>query len=79
VAGRVAASEVAAVTAPGEPLVRDWHPPFPVDVRMTLSVHGRGRGDPTFRVDAEGAVWRTSLTPDGPATVRFTAPPGSRR
>ena len=40
---------------------------------MTLSVHGRGRGDPTFRVDAAGAVWRTSLTPDGPATVRFTA------
>jgi hypothetical protein len=58
---------------PGEPLVRDWPAPFPVDVRMTLSVHGRGRGDPAFRVDAEGAVWRTSLTPDGPATLRLTS------
>lgn len=55
---------------PGEPLVRDWPAPFPVDVRMTLSVHRRGRGDPAFRIDADGAVWRTSLTPDGPATLR---------
>jgi 3-methyladenine DNA glycosylase/8-oxoguanine DNA glycosylase len=37
---------------------------------MTLSVHRRGRGDPAFRIDADGAVWRTSLTPDGPATLR---------
>ncbi|MBO0805798.1 MAG: DNA-3-methyladenine glycosylase 2 family protein [Nocardiopsaceae bacterium] len=49
---------------------RSWWLPFPVDVRLTLSVHGRGTGDPTFRVGADGAVWRTSLTPDGPATIR---------
>jgi 3-methyladenine DNA glycosylase/8-oxoguanine DNA glycosylase len=54
--------------------VCDWEAPFVVDVRLTLSVHGRGRGDPTFRVDEAGAVWRTSLTPDGPATIRVTAP-----
>lgn len=47
-----------------------WRLPFPVDVRLTLSAHGRGSGDPTFRLDAAGAVWRTSLTPDGPATIR---------
>jgi hypothetical protein len=58
---------------PGEPLVRDWPAPFPVDVRMTLSVHRRSGGDPAYRVDADGAVWRTSLTPDGPATLRVSA------
>jgi len=65
---------VAAVAVSGAPRVRDWQAPFTVDVRLTLSVHGRGRGDPTFRVDEAGAVWRTSLTPDGPATIRVTAP-----
>ncbi|HYZ56369.1 MAG TPA: hypothetical protein VE733_23110, partial [Streptosporangiaceae bacterium] len=39
-----------------EPLVRDWHLPFPVDVRMILSVHRRGGGDPAFRIDGAGAV-----------------------
>jgi 3-methyladenine DNA glycosylase/8-oxoguanine DNA glycosylase len=53
-----------------EPLVRDWRAPFPISVRLTLSVHGRGGGDPTYRVDPVGAVWRTSLTPEGPATLR---------
>jgi 3-methyladenine DNA glycosylase/8-oxoguanine DNA glycosylase len=41
-----------------------------------LSVQGRGRGDPTFRVDEAGAIWRTSLTPDGPATVRVVSRAG---
>ena len=44
--------------------------PFAVEVRRTLSVQGRGAGDPTFRTDEAGAIWRTSLTPDGPATIR---------
>jgi hypothetical protein len=52
------------------PAVRDWHAPFPIDVRLTLCVHRRGGGDPAYRVDAAGAVWRTSLTPEGPATLR---------
>jgi 3-methyladenine DNA glycosylase/8-oxoguanine DNA glycosylase len=52
---------------------RDWQVPFPLDVRLTLSVQGRGRGDPTFRADEAGAIWRTSLTPDGPATLRVTS------
>jgi len=54
--------------------VREWEAPFDVDVRLTLSVHGRGRSDPTFRIDETGAVWRTSLTPDGPATIRVLGP-----
>ena len=52
--------------------MREWQAPFGVDIRLTLSVHGRGRSDPTFRIDETGAVWRTSLTPDGPATIRVT-------
>jgi 3-methyladenine DNA glycosylase/8-oxoguanine DNA glycosylase len=53
-------------------LSRDWHAPFPISLRLTLSVHRRGPGDPTFRVDGQGAIWRTSLTPAGPATLRLT-------
>jgi 3-methyladenine DNA glycosylase/8-oxoguanine DNA glycosylase len=49
---------------------REWVAPFAVDVRRTLSVQGRGRGDPTFATDEVGAIWRTSLTPDGPGTIR---------
>jgi 3-methyladenine DNA glycosylase/8-oxoguanine DNA glycosylase len=49
---------------------REWTAPFAVDVRRTLSVQGRGAGDPTFRTDEAGAIWRTSLTPDGPGTIR---------
>ena len=56
-------------------LRRDWLAPFGLNVLLTLAVHRRGRGDPTFRVDADGAVWRTCLTPDGPATLRLTAGP----
>jgi endonuclease III len=54
--------------APG--LTREWLAPFPLDARLTLSVHRRGGGDPAYRVDRAGAVWRTSLTPDGPGTLR---------
>jgi 3-methyladenine DNA glycosylase/8-oxoguanine DNA glycosylase len=49
---------------------RDWVAPYTVDVRLILAVQGRGRGDPTFQADETGAIWRTSLTPDGPATIR---------
>jgi 3-methyladenine DNA glycosylase/8-oxoguanine DNA glycosylase len=56
---------------------RDWQAPFAVGIRLTLGVHGRGRGDPTYQVDTAGAVWRTSLTPDGPGTIRvLPAAPG---
>ena len=52
---------------------REWLAPFQVDVRLTLSVFRHGGGDPTHRIDAEGAVWRTSLTPDGPGTLRIAS------
>jgi 3-methyladenine DNA glycosylase/8-oxoguanine DNA glycosylase len=70
-----ARSRTAAAAKPEPARVREWQAPFLLDVRVTLSVQGRGRSDPTFRVDEAGAVWRTSLTPDGPATIRVTARP----
>ena len=56
--------------APAPALVREWPLPFPVDIALTISVHRHGGGDPTYRRDATGAIWRTSLTPDGPGTLR---------
>ena len=56
-------------------LRREWRAPFGVDVRLTLSVHRHGGGDPAYRIDAAGAVWRTSLTPDGPGTLRLASRP----
>jgi 3-methyladenine DNA glycosylase/8-oxoguanine DNA glycosylase len=50
-----------------------WEAPFLVDLARTLGVHRRGTGDPSFRVEPPGTVWRTSRTPLGPATVRLTA------
>jgi 3-methyladenine DNA glycosylase/8-oxoguanine DNA glycosylase len=55
----------------------EWLAPFPVDVRLTLSVHRRGGGDPAYRIDGAGAAWRTSLTPDGPATLRVISRPAA--
>jgi len=63
-----AAPEAAALT-------REWQLPFPLDARLSLSVHRRGGGDPAYAVDADGAVWRTCLTPDGPATLRVRSRP----
>jgi 3-methyladenine DNA glycosylase/8-oxoguanine DNA glycosylase len=47
-----------------------WEASFPLNVPSILSVHRRGPHDPAFRTGADGAIWRTSLTPDGPATLR---------
>src|SRR5580704_3526126 len=69
-AGVTAAGAGAGVAVAGGAAEREWVAPFAVDVRRTLSVQGRGRGDPTFKTDEAGAIWRTSLTPDGPATIR---------
>jgi 3-methyladenine DNA glycosylase/8-oxoguanine DNA glycosylase len=55
---------------------RRWRPPAPVDVALTLSPHRHGGGDPTWRRTSDGAVWRTSRTPDGPGTLRVTTRSG---
>jgi 3-methyladenine DNA glycosylase/8-oxoguanine DNA glycosylase len=61
-----------------EPVRREWAAPWPVDVGAVLRVYRRGYGDPSFQVDQSGAIWRASLTPDGPGTLRIAwrADPG---
>ena len=39
---------------------------------MTLSPQRRGPGDPCYQL-VEGAIWKTSLLPSGPATARLVA------
>ncbi len=46
----------------------------PIDVMATLAPHRRGAGDPCQR-DADGTIWRTWRTLDGPATLRIRVEP----
>jgi 3-methyladenine DNA glycosylase/8-oxoguanine DNA glycosylase len=61
---------MSAAHPPIETVVR---PRLPVDLRLTLGPLRRGRGDPTSLVDRTGAWWRATRTPQGPATVRYSA------
>lgn len=45
--------------------------PGPVSPGHTLAPQRRGPADPCFRIDAAGAIWRTSLQPSGPMTARI--------
>ena len=68
--GAVPGVEVSAVGTTVE-VATTWRPQLPVDVRRTLSPLSRGRGDPTHRVTDDGALWRTTGMPTGPATYRL--------
>jgi 3-methyladenine DNA glycosylase/8-oxoguanine DNA glycosylase len=46
--------------------------PSAVSPRNTLYPLRRGPGDPCFQVDADGAIWRTSLLRSGSVTARIT-------
>lgn len=54
---------------------RLWRPGRPVELVATLAPLWRGSGDPTFRYGTEGSLWRTTRTPDGPATLRLIPRP----
>ena len=41
----------------------------PLDLRLTLGLHGRGRNDPALRFEASGSAWRVTRVPHGPATL----------
>jgi 3-methyladenine DNA glycosylase/8-oxoguanine DNA glycosylase len=56
-------------------LTREWRPPYPLDVRLTLSPHRRGSGDPATARTPDGALWRASMTPVGPGTLRLLQRP----
>ena len=43
----------------------------PVDLRRTLASLRRGHRDPAHQVTTDGAVWRATGLPSGPATVRL--------
>jgi endonuclease III len=49
-----------------------WCPAYQVDVRRTLAPLAHGRLDPTYQLTPDGSIWRTTLTPAGPATLRIT-------
>lgn len=51
---------------------RTWVPDGPLDVALVLGPHRHGGGDPTWRQTRDGAIWRTSRTPDGPGTLRVS-------
>ncbi|MGV9557513.1 DNA-3-methyladenine glycosylase family protein [Streptomyces sp. NPDC003522] len=56
--------------------VRTWVPDGPLDLGLVLGPLRRGPADPTFRAMPDGSVWRASLTPCGPGTLRVSVVPG---
>lgn len=44
----------------------------PASPGLTLSPLRRGRGDPCYHDDPDGAIWRTSLMRSGPVTARIS-------
>jgi 3-methyladenine DNA glycosylase/8-oxoguanine DNA glycosylase len=53
------------------PVTSTWRPGHAVNPQRTLSPLRRGGQDPTLRIDGTG-IWRTSLTPAGPASLHLT-------
>jgi 3-methyladenine DNA glycosylase/8-oxoguanine DNA glycosylase len=53
-----------------------WTPDWPLDLVHALSPHRRGAGDPSMQI-AAGGLWRTTTTPEGPATVRVAVSGGT--
>ncbi|MFJ9040562.1 DNA-3-methyladenine glycosylase family protein [Streptomyces sp. NPDC102406] len=75
---------VAAVPAPAPATpsrtaaaTRTYTPPAPLHLGLTLGVLRRGPADPTFRTTPDGAVWRSSRTPQGPGTLRLVQRDGT--
>ena len=52
---------------------RVWRPTWPCPVGLILSVARRGAGDPTYRTDPDGTIWRGIRAPDGICTLRVRA------
>ena len=54
-----------------EPQRRLWTPRRPLDVNAVLGALRLGRGDPTYRRDPDGTIWRGTRTPAGASTLRL--------
>ncbi len=50
---------------------RTWRPSWPCPVGLVLRPGRRGGGDPTYRTDPDGTVWRGLRTPQGLVTMRI--------
>ena len=57
------------------PLSRVWRSPREIALMAIVGIMRRGAGDPTFRRDPDGTLWRGIRTPDGPASLRLRARP----
>lgn len=55
--------------------MRVWRPSWPCATGTTLSILRRGAGDPTYRIDPDGTVWRGIRTPQGPTALRLATRP----
>ena len=49
--------------------LRLWTPGWPLDVVAVVAGLHRGRGDPTFRQEPDGTIWRGIRTPQGASTL----------
>ena len=58
-----------------EPRRRTWRPDWPCQVAAVAGQQRRGRGDPTYRVDDAGRIWRGVRTPLGPVTLSLESRP----
>jgi 3-methyladenine DNA glycosylase/8-oxoguanine DNA glycosylase len=54
---------------------RLWRPGWPCPVAVVLRPGRRGAGDPTFRTDPDGTIWRGLCTPAGVVTLRLESRP----
>ena len=54
---------------------RVWRPEWPCPVGTIASSLRHGGGDPTYRVDPDGTIWRGVRSPAGVATLRLTSQP----
>jgi 3-methyladenine DNA glycosylase/8-oxoguanine DNA glycosylase len=63
-------------TESAAPLERAVRLTGPLDLRLTLGIHGHGRFDPALRFEVSGAAWRATRSPDGPAASFIELEPG---
>ncbi|MCT9081787.1 DNA-3-methyladenine glycosylase family protein [Streptomyces fulvoviolaceus] len=77
--GEVVVPGARAAVGAGAGRVRTYVPDGPVDLGLVLGPLRRGPGDPTFRALPDGSVWRASLTPAGPGTLRVSVHDGEVR
>jgi 3-methyladenine DNA glycosylase/8-oxoguanine DNA glycosylase len=67
---------LAAMSVPPTPTAeRLWRPSWPCPVEVVLRPGRRGSGDPTFRTDPDGTIWRGLRTPEGVVTLRLETRP----